>query len=246
MKSSYNVALVIPCYNEEYRLQIDSFTNKLFKHPNLTFLFVNDGSKDNTLKVIEKICLINPERALSLSLDKNQGKGEAVRKGMCYLVDMKKYNLIGFWDADLAVSLSELYDFVEVFQSNSDVRAVIGSRVHLAGRKIQRVNIRHYIGRLFTTIIDLTFGFNIYDTQCGAKLFDSKILIPVIQEVFCSNWIFDVELIIRISNLSFLKDNWLWEVPVKEWKNVSATKRSFSAYLSGFNDYIKLVKKYLL
>ncbi|MDP2159619.1 MAG: hypothetical protein Q8K02_03990, partial [Flavobacterium sp.] len=71
---------------------------------------------------------------------------------------------------------------------------------------------------------------------------------PVVQEPFCSDWIFDVELIIRISNLSFLKDKdyWLYEIPVKEWRNVSGTKRSAAAYVNAFFDYIKLVKKYLL
>lgn len=180
----YNIALVIPCYNEEHRLQVDVFTNELSNNSNLTFLFVNDGSKDNTLKVIKKICISNSERALSLSLNKNKGKGEAVRVGMCYLLERKIYNIVGFWDADLAVPLSEIYDFIDVFQSNPDVRMVIGSMVHLAVRLIERVNFRHYIGRLFATVINSTFGLNVYDTQCGAKLFDSEILIPVVQELF--------------------------------------------------------------
>ena len=50
-----------------------------------------------------------------------------------------------------------------------------------------------------------TFAFTIYDTQCGAKLFDKKVLSTVVQEPFCSKWIFDVEIIVRISRLSFLQ-----------------------------------------
>lgn len=244
-KNHFKIAVVIPCYNEGNRLQAALFINELSNNSNLTFLFVNDGSKDNTLQVIQKTCSAIPDRALCLSLEKNVGKGEAVRKGMVFLTQKNIYDIIGFWDADLAVSLSEIWDFIDEF-NNPDVHAVIGSRVHLAGRVIKRVNIRHYLGRLFATIMSSTFDLNIYDTQCGAKLFKSKILIPIIQEPFNSRWIFDVELIIRISRLSFLQTDvmWLYEVPVKEWKNVSGTKRTFSAYWVAIVDYLKLLIKY--
>ena len=52
-------------------------------------------------------------RALKLSLDQNKGKGEAVRLGMNYLLEKGAYDIIGFWDADLAVPLSEIDDFIE-------------------------------------------------------------------------------------------------------------------------------------
>lgn len=247
MTSSTNVALVIPCYNEERRLHLDVFVRELSENPNLSLLFVNDGSEDNTQKVIQKICDSNPARALSLSLNKNMGKGEAVRTGMLYLLKKGSSNLIGFWDADLAVPLSEVSDFVGIFRSNPEVRVVIGSRVHLAGRLVERINFRHYLGRLFATIMCLTFGFTIYDTQCGAKLFDRDVLIPVVEDPFCSKWIFDVEFLKRISLLPSLKikNNWLYEVPVKEWRNISGTKRNISAYTNAFFDYIHLVRKYL-
>ncbi len=248
-----NIALVVPCYNEEYRLVVDVFTRELSKNPNLTLLFVNDGSRDNTLEVIQKICASNPTRALCLSLDKNSGKGEAVRRGMLHLLKDGKYTVIGFWDADLAVPLSEIQDFAEVFRLNPNIQGVIGSRVHLAGRLIERVYLRHYLGRLFATVMSWTFGFAVYDTQCGAKLFDRRVLDSVVQEPFCSRWIFDVELIIRISRLPLLKDknkwlhtdSWLYEMPVKEWRNVTGTKRSFSAYSTALFDYLTLMRKYL-
>lgn len=247
-----NVAVVIPCYNEGKRLQRDIFTDELLKNSNLTLLFVNDGSSDNTLNVIQDICMSNPTRALYLSMKINMGKGEAVRRGMAYLLEKDTYEIIGFWDADLAVPLSEIWDFVDVFRQNPHVIGVIGSRVHLAGRVIERVNLRHYLGRLFATVICLSFNFKIYDTQCGAKLFNKKVLLPVLQKPFYSRWIFDVELIIRISRLSFLRDktnwldreSWLYEVPVKRWTNVSGTKRSISSYVTAFFDYLTLLRKY--
>lgn len=254
MASMQRIAVVVPCYNEEHRLSADTFMKELSNNPSLTILFVDDGSRDNTLSVIQKICDVNPASALCLSLGENSGKGEAVRRGMLYLLEKGSYDIIGFWDADLSVPLSEIFDFADVFRINPNVQSVIGSRVHLAGRLVERVHLRHYIGRLFATVMCWTFGFAVYDTQCGAKLFNRKVINHVLQEPFCSRWIFDVELIVRISRLPFLRDNkkwlhydsWLYEMPVKEWRNVTGSKRSLSAYSTALLDYMTMVRRYLL
>ena len=38
--------IIIPCYNEEDRLHLEVFLNFSRKHPNISFVFVDDGSKD--------------------------------------------------------------------------------------------------------------------------------------------------------------------------------------------------------
>jgi glycosyltransferase involved in cell wall biosynthesis len=239
-ESSLKTAVVIPCYNEERRLNPDAFVNALSSNPNLTFIFVNDGSTDNTLQVVQKICQASPDRALSLSLNKNAGKGEAVRQGMLFLSGKKTYDVIGFWDADLSVHLDEINDFAEKF-SRPEIHGVIGSRVHLSGRKIERINIRHYVGRLFATVMCFTFDMYYYDTQCGAKLFRNEVIAPVIQHPFNSRWIFDIEILIRISRLPFWKEPAvIYEMPVSEWKDVAGTKRTLSAYLTAIADYLAL------
>ena len=43
--------VVVPCYNEEDRLQQEIFISSLKNFPDLKIIFVNDGSKDQTLQI---------------------------------------------------------------------------------------------------------------------------------------------------------------------------------------------------
>ena len=55
MPDSFQLCIVIPCYNEEKRLNIARYSNFLNLHKHVLVCFVNDGSNDNTLQVLTKI-----------------------------------------------------------------------------------------------------------------------------------------------------------------------------------------------
>ena len=86
------IGIVIPCYNEEERLLGAEF--KEFVHKNLGYhlCFVNDGSKDNTLGVLEELRKGNEDRISIYNCEKNGGKAEAVRLGMLHLAKQNQYN----------------------------------------------------------------------------------------------------------------------------------------------------------
>ena len=68
----------------------------------------------------------------------NQGKAEAVRRGMLLAPWNCDFEFAGFWDADLATPLDAIVVFIDVFTRLARVDLVFGTRVQLLGRQIER------------------------------------------------------------------------------------------------------------
>ena len=219
-------ALVIPCYNEEHRLPVGVLREFATSHPVTDLLLVDDGSSDGTWPLLESLAADAPAHVSALRLGVNGGKAEAVRRGMLALLE-RRYDVIGFWDADLATPLDAVSHFLEVLRRRPEVQWVFGARVRLLGRSIERQRLRHYLGRCFATAVASVLGVPIYDTQCGAKLFRvTPTLAAVLARPFMSRWIFDVEMIARFTQLTSrdVVARAIYEVPLQEWRDVQGSK----------------------
>ena len=108
-----STGIVVPCYNEMNRIQLPKFSEFLISNDFIYFCFVNDGSTDGTQKILVDFVNLNPERSQLVNLSKNQGKAEAVRQGINTLLKSSKFQLVGYWDADLAVPLTEIRGFIK-------------------------------------------------------------------------------------------------------------------------------------
>ncbi len=236
------VTIVVPCYNEEHRLPADVFRS----YPGAEFLFVNDGSGDRTLQVLESLAQSDPSRFSVLNLEKNSGKAEAVRRGILAAME-RKPDLTGFWDADLATPLTEIPLFVEIFEARSEIEMVFAARVRLLGRNISRRARRHYVGRVGATLISQTLGLAVYDTQCGAKIFrTSDAMREIFAKPFLSRWIFDVEIIAR-----FVQQRGrdaaaraIYELPIREWHDVKGSKVRGTDFARALRDLWKIRQAY--
>jgi dolichyl-phosphate beta-glucosyltransferase len=217
------ICLVVPCYNEADRLDFQQFYEALDR---AYFVFVNDGSKDDTLEFLEAN---KREGTYILNLKRNVGKGEAVRQGMQLIESLPIYDLIewvGFVDADLATPLSEINNFLhynDTFAYNAD--AIWGSRVKRLGSTICRLPSRHIFGRAFATLVGFLLETDFYDSQCGAKLFKKELIRQLFSEPFISRWIFDVELFMRLGPYHAV------EYPLKEWHDVRGGKVNIAKML---------------
>ncbi|HEX3472450.1 MAG TPA: glycosyltransferase [Silvibacterium sp.] len=248
--------IVVPCYNEASRLPAGKFITFLRHTPEIYFLFVNDGSTDNTLEVLQ-----NLQRACASSVEVlhkpvNAGKSEAVRDGMLRAIELRKGGYVGFWDADLATPLDAIPDLLQKLIDHPQLQMVFGARIRLLGREVHRKASRHYLGRVFATVVSMMLRLPIYDTQCGAKIFRiTPGLSQILSQPFISRWVFDVEILARFialnknsnsdrENVELLQHS-IYEFPLNNWEDVAGSKVGPGDFLLALVDTFRIYRKYL-
>lgn len=247
---SNETILVVPCYNEAARLDLARFQASAAEYPDVRFLFVNDGSTDDTAGVLRDLCESRPKTFLLHELTQNSGKAEAVRVGFLRAIEMHP-DCIGFWDADLSTPLDELAGMLDIFRIRPQIEMVFGARVNLLGRKVRRKLSRHYLGRVFATVVARSLGLGIYDTQCGAKLFRTNGQLPrLFEEPFISKWIFDVEIIARSAQLRRLENlspvsEIIYEQPLMCWVDVAGSKLRLRDFFVVYRDFLRIYRRYM-
>ncbi len=221
------VGVVIPCYNEEERLSGEEF--KDFAHKNLGYhlCFVNDGSTDNTLEVLETLKKGNESNISVYNCEVNGGKAEAVRQGMLYLHKDKQLDYIGFLDADLSTDFADFDDLVNTLE-NSDFKIVSGSRMSRMGANITKQSARKLISMTINLIIRSILKMPFNDTQCGAKIMHREVVPMLFSRAFITKWLFDVEIFMRMRKHYGKKEvlKLICEQPLKRWIHADGSKLS--------------------
>lgn len=160
------LTIVVPAYNEERRLPqtLASIMTFLATQPfEAEVIVVDDGSTDATVTQITALQTQHPQ--IRIVRNDHRGKGYTVRTGM--LLAEGRYVL--FTDADLAVPMSEWHKLQPLLESGYEV--VIGTREGLGARRIGEPRYRHFMGRVFNTVVRMVALGGIQDTQCGFKAF---------------------------------------------------------------------------
>lgn len=212
------------------------------------FTFVNDGSTDGTLALLERFRLEFPEQIDVLDKKVNGGKGEAVRDGVLHALQLSP-DVVGFWDADLATPLNAIANLMQPLRVNPKIQMVFGSRVQLMGRDIDRKPSRHYLGRVFATTVSVLLQLPIYDTQCGAKLFRAnEETTGLFRQPFSSRWVFDVEILARFitargRDMESIRHS-IYEFPLYAWRDVGGSKVRPKDFVRAFADVLKIYRKY--
>ncbi len=228
-----STCIVVPCYNEAQRLSQDEF-RVLLEAEDISLLFVDDGSTDNTLEVLEAFAE-ESEKISVLGLSPNRGKAEAVRRGLVAALE-GNVDHVGFIDADMATPVEEVIRLAQRAGGEA-ADVIIGSRISYLGTDIDRSMKRHLLGRVFATAASLALDAKVYDTQCGAKFFrNSDVVRGALAEPFHSRWAFDVELLGRL-----LDDGaHILEVPLRRWVDVPGSKIGFKSMLKAGLDLAQI------
>lgn len=233
------ISIVIPFYNEaaraEPRLSQSVESLRLNVKDPFELIFVNDGSTDQTLQILESVK--NSHQSLPIeiiSYDHNQGKGYAVRLG----VDKIQGDKIIIMDADFSIDLSEVNTFTEKLD-RFDV--VVGSKKHLLTRTENRQKIpRRILGKGFTWLTNILLGLNFTDITCGFKGFKTAAAKNIFVKQVMNGWSYDAETLFLAKRFKYS----MLELPVK-WRHVEGSKVSpVRDTLRSLRDLVLIIDNY--
>lgn len=162
------VSIIIPSYNEAQTLPkiIDKVTKiKIPYHKEI--IVVDDGSKDDTAKILRNIK--TPKNIKIIKNSKNLGKGASIKKAL----KVATGDFVLIQDADLEYDPNDYVKLLAPFK-NRNIQVVYGSRV------LGKNPISHWTfnlgGRLVTKITNLLYQTQITDEPTGYKLFRTKLI----------------------------------------------------------------------
>ncbi len=220
------IGVVIPCYNEEDRLLSDEFTAFVYANVGYHLCFVNDGSTDKTLEVLNKLSEGREDYISVYNCEKNGGKAEAVRQGVLHLAQNSELDYIGFLDADLSTDFQDFDDLVKTIETTK-YKIVSGSRISRMGANITKQSARQIISLTINYIIRKILGMNFKDTQCGAKIIDKDVIPILFNDKFITRWLFDVEMFLRMKkHFGEKAKSFICEQPLKRWIHADGSKLS--------------------
>jgi dolichyl-phosphate beta-glucosyltransferase len=209
-------SIIIPAFNESERITATLESVAAYARQqqwDAEVLVVNDGSRDNTVAVVEQLARSHPFIRI-IENPGNRGKGYSVRNGML----QARGEILLFSDADLSSPIEESPKLFEALAAGADV--AIGSRWLRAELQSQRQPLlRQIYGRMFNIALRILLGLNFRDTQCGFKAFrrDAAQRIFPLQKI--ERWGFDPEILFLARKLGYRAA----EVPVR-WAHSAGTR----------------------
>jgi len=217
--------IIIPCYNEEKRLDVSAFLTFVQNHDTYHLCFVNDGSIDETIKVLRSMQKQVENQISVLNVKRNVGKASAVRAGARYFYNRKDVDYIGFMDADLSTDFNDFKKLVATMDKNEALSMVFGSR-RKGECEVKRTGFRNLFSKTIKWIVFLILRLPIEDTQCGAKLFRRSSISIAYSKPFFTRWLFDVEIFIRLKKQFGTAEimNKLYEQPLERWVHMEDSK----------------------
>lgn len=213
-----DLAVVVPAYNEEHRIEKTLIRLREYlsaQKYTWSVLVVSDGSNDQTNAIVREFCSENPEFQLH-DYSPNRGKGYAVRTGML----MADARMVLFSDADLAAPIEEIEKLLPMIEQGYDV--AIGSRpLKESQLEVRQPWYREMLGRTFNTAVQILAIRGIQDTQCGFKLFRKPVSDDVFSRCKLERFSFDFEALLIARDLGYK----IAEVPIV-WRHQEGSKVS--------------------
>jgi len=183
-----SVSVIVPVYNEgaDITKTLEKLSEFGRENPRFEFIFVDDGSQDHTLSLLNGF--VDGKSMRVISYGKNMGKGYAIRAGM----KSASGDLILFIDGDLAYSLDHLFLLEKDLRKN-DVS--IGCRAIREENALSIKTSRKIFGKGFNFLSRNILNLEYLDTQAGIKGFRRDVAKRIFDVQKIDNFAFDVEVI---------------------------------------------------
>lgn len=238
------LSIIIPVYNEQKTLA--ELVNKVLKvkFPKdfaKEIIIVNDGSKDSSGEIIDRLAKNNAE-VIALHNSKNLGKSQTVKNGI--IESNGEYLIIQ--DADFEYEPNEIINLLDLML-NKDLDVVYGNRFGKRNKVIYPIN---YIGNKFISLISNIFTYPrikiwIPDMEVCYKLIKGDIAREIGQTIESkSNFGFEPEITAKLSkykkqNGSHLK---FGIVPITYNARTIEEGKKMKAFKDGFKALIEILR----
>ena len=164
-----DISVVIPLLNEEESLpELEAWIRRVMEENNYSYeiIFVDDGSNDNSWKVIKELSFINPS-VKGIRFQRNYGKSAALNEGF----KMAKGEVVITMDADLQDSPDEIPEMRKmVLEDGYDI--VSGWKKKRYDSKLSK----NLPSKLFNAATRKASGIYLHDFNCGLKAYKHKVV----------------------------------------------------------------------
>ncbi len=184
-----SISVVLPAYNEQENIpfavnEVYSYLKKNFSKFEL--IVVNDGSRDNTAQVVQKLAKSRPQLRL-VSHSHNRRYGAALTSGF----RVAKYNLVFYTDADCQFNIADLKKLLPL-KKKYDI---------VAGYRLNRQDplMRIFIAWVYNWVIRLSLDLKIRDVDCSFKLYHRRVFDSI--TLTSQTGLIDAEILVKAQRL---------------------------------------------
>lgn len=170
------IGIIVPCYNEQEAIpyfydEVNKISNNMKENAEFEFLFINDGSKDNTLNVLRDLSK-KDSRVKYISFSRNFGKEAAMYAGLKEISG----DYIAIMDADLQDPPSLLPEMFETLEQG-EYDCVATRRVTRKGES----KIRSFFARLFYKIMNMISNTEVVDGARDFRLMSRQMVNAILE-----------------------------------------------------------------
>ena len=181
-------AVIVAVFNEEKTIKKVIDELKCYNYP---YIVVNDGSTDNTSKILVE------NHIKHINIFPNQGKGHAILEGADYLI-RKGFDWVIIVDSDGQTPIKDIDKLLKLRKSHPKARIIIGNRLN---NHLNMPIFRLCANKSMSWVVSLLAGQKIPDSQCGLKIINREVFLNL--DFKCDGFDFESEILIKVGRKGY-------------------------------------------